>query len=107
MAADVYLLGSLALIGATAVVALGAWSVRRRFVPEWSGAHARLAEVVIALAVPFLVAQVLGSFGQFARFPMLAGCLLAGVGLALVGRGATEPGELDEDIDDVEDVEDV
>jgi len=52
--------------------------------PEWSGPPARLAEIVMAVAVPVGLGQLLGSFGAFERFPMLIGCVAIGLAMGLV-----------------------
>jgi hypothetical protein len=86
MTAGAYLAGSAALAAAVAALAWGAWSLRTLLLPEWSGVPARLAEIVVAIAVPTGLAQLLGSFGGFGRFPMLAGCLAFGGVMSLIAR---------------------
>jgi hypothetical protein len=87
-------------VSAAAVVALlgwGAWSLRRAILPEWGGAPARLAEVVIALAVVFGVAQVLGTFGWFRQDAMFLALIASATAIGVVGnrlstaRGSTRP----------------
>jgi hypothetical protein len=85
MASSVYLAGSLAVLLVAVVLAFGARGLRARILGDWTGARARLAEVVLALAVPFGVAQVLGTFGQFRRFPMLFGCVAVGAVMIVAG----------------------
>ncbi len=80
MSAGSYLAGWAAILTVVAALGWGAWWFRRALLPEWSGPPARLAEVVIALAVPIGLAQLLGSFGALRRGPMLIGCV--GIGLA-------------------------
>ena len=64
------MLGSLA----TAAVA-----VRRRVLPEWTGAPARLAEIVTGLALLIGILEVLGAVGLFELGPIVIACALAGV----------------------------
>ncbi len=66
-------------LGALAVVAV---AVRRRLDPVLAGAEARLAEVVVGVAVALGVGGLLGSVGWFARVPVA----LALVALALVAQ---------------------
>jgi hypothetical protein len=71
-----YALGvfSLALVfGSIAYVAV---STRSRFFRDWTGAQARLTEVVIGLAALVAVLEVLGAVGLFRLGPIVAGCLL-------------------------------
>jgi hypothetical protein len=66
-----YLLG-VAEIGALVGFALlGATAVRRRLVPDFSGAPALLATSVLTLAVLIWVAELLGTFGAFEPLPYL------------------------------------
>lgn len=41
------------------------------------------------MAAPVAVAELLGSFGAFRRFPVLAACVAAGVAMGIVGRRLT------------------
>lgn len=84
-----YIAGCVSLAAAVAVLGWGAWRLRAAILPHWDGARARLAEAVIALAVVIGLAQILGTFGAFRRFPMLAVSLLAGTALGLVGARIT------------------
>ena len=76
-----YLVGA----GAAAVgfipVGFGSAAVRARRLPTWSGAPARLAEIVVGLAVVVGVSQVLGTLGMFHLLPVTLG--LAAVGATL------------------------
>jgi hypothetical protein len=58
---------------------LAALRVRRALLPHWSQAPARLAEIVIALALVLLVVEILGAIGAFRRFPLLAGVTIVSV----------------------------
>jgi len=74
-----YLLGvgALAVIGGSLVFA--ALLVRRRVLPDWTGAPARLAETVVGLALLIGILELLGLVGLFALGPVLAACLLVAV----------------------------
>jgi hypothetical protein len=89
LTASAYIAGCVSLAAAVAVLGWGAWRLRAAILPHWDGARARLAEVVIALAVVIGLAQILGTFGAFRRFPMLAVTLLAGLALGIVGARIT------------------
>jgi hypothetical protein len=89
LSASAYIAGCVSLAAAVAVVGWGAWRLRSAILPHWNGARARLAEIVIGLAVVIGLAQVLGTFGAFRRFPMLAVSLLGGLALGLVGARIT------------------
>lgn len=81
-----YLVGIAFLFAALAPVAAAAWMLRSRILPRWGGAPARLAEVVIALAIVLGVAQVLGVLGAFRPIPTLLGCVVAGIATFLLAR---------------------
>lgn len=89
MTAGNYLAGSLAVAAVVASLAWGAVRLRAALVPDWTGPPARLAEVVMGVAVPVGLAQLLGSFGFLERVPMLVGCIAIGVGMGIVGRYVT------------------
>ncbi|MGQ0804234.1 MAG: hypothetical protein ACT4PI_10290 [Actinomycetota bacterium] len=75
-----------------AALGWGAYRLRSALLPGWSGPPARLAEVVLALAAPVALGELLGSFGALWRFPVLAACLAGGVAMGIVGRRlAPEP----------------
>jgi hypothetical protein len=56
-----YIVGCLALIGVVAAVGLGGYWLRRWIVPEFTGALARLADAVIAVALLVLSLELLGT----------------------------------------------
>src|SRR5919197_5162735 len=62
------------------LVALAAWWLRPVVVPGWSGAGARLIEVVLAISLAVVLAEVLGLAG------LLRGAwLIAGAGALALG----------------------
>ena len=87
MSASRYALGVALVIVVIAALAFGTWRVRARLLPDWTGAPARLAEVLLGIAALILVPELLGAVGQFRRWPValaltvvgVAGGLLAGV----------------------------
>ena len=92
MSAGRYALGAVSLILIGAALLLGAVSIRRRWLPDWAGALARLAEAVIALAMLIAILEALGSLGWFSLGPVVAASVIVGLGAAwlAVGRQARQ-----------------
>jgi hypothetical protein len=88
-----YLVGLAELGAIVAALVLGALRVRARLLPGWSGAPARVAEAVIAIAALIWVAELLGAAGIYTEGALIAGCLAAGGGAALVA-GGRRPGAM-------------
>ena len=82
-----FLVDCASLVVAAAGLAAGAYGVRRRVLPAWHGAPARLAEIILAIALLVLVAQTLALAGGFVTGWMVAGCLVVGAAGWRVGRG--------------------
>ena len=81
-----YLIG-LVLAGiALGPVCAGALMLRRRLLPGWHGALARLAEIMLGLGIVIAVAQVLGTVGLFRLAPMVVGLAAAGVAAGFAGQ---------------------
>jgi hypothetical protein len=93
-AAD-YLLGVAALAIALGSLFLGGSRLRGRLLNGWSGPPAYLADAVLSLALLILIAELLGAVAVLERWPLVAACLVVGVGLRLVVRrprhGAGQP----------------
>ncbi len=86
LSASRYLLG-VAEIGLLAGFAiLGASQLRRRLLPDFSGAPAHLATAVLALALLIWVAELLGTFSLFKPLPYILGVTVVGIFLGTVGR---------------------
>jgi len=73
-----YLLGVLALALVAGPLAYAAYRVRARLLPGWSGAPARVAEAILAVAALILVAEALGTLGLFRRIPLLIAAVAVG-----------------------------
>ena len=73
-----YALGAATLIVVIGGLAVAAVAMRRRMLPEWTGAPARLAEAVIGLALMIAILEVLGTLGLFELAPIVIACGLAG-----------------------------
>ena len=74
-----YALGAAALLVVLGGVAAAALAIRRRALPDWTGAPARLAEAVVGLALLIGVLELLGAVGLFELGPIVIACALAGV----------------------------
>ena len=80
-------LGGIALVAvAVAPLVFAAVRVRSRWLSDWAGAPARLAEAVIFLALLLGVAKVLGTVGAFYPVPVAVACGVCGLALGAVCR---------------------
>jgi len=70
-------LGAAALLVVLVSLALAAVAVRRRVLPEWTGAPARLAETVTGLALLIGILEALGAVGLFVLGPVVVASALA------------------------------
>jgi hypothetical protein len=70
------------------IVSLGvaAVSLRRRSLPTWSGAPARLVEVIIAISLVVVVSQTLGTIGLFRVGPLVLAFVLVAFLTYWVGK---------------------
>ena len=81
-----YLLGAAELAVIAAALGLGAYHLRALLAPAWTGALARLAEVVIGISMLILVSELLGVLGLFKEVPLLLGYVAAGLGATVLVR---------------------
>jgi hypothetical protein len=82
-----YLLGVAALLVTFASLAFASLLVRRRVLSDWTGAPARLAEIVIGLAALSIMLELLGAVGLFSLAPIVAISLAIAVATAgVLGR---------------------
>ena len=72
-----YVVGAAGLVVVLGSLALAAVVMRRRWLGEWAGAPARLAETVIGLALLIGILELLGTVGLFDLGPVLGACVLA------------------------------
>ena len=98
LSAGAYLLGALELAVIVGALAFAAWRVARLILPGWSGAPARLVEIVLGVVGFLWLSEALGTFGLFEDAPMLIGAVaiaaaawFAGRDAAPRGRGALRP----------------
>jgi hypothetical protein len=78
-----YLVGAIELAAVAAALAFGAYRVRALVLPGWSGAPARLAEVVLGVVGLIWISEALGTFGWFTEGAVLAAMIVVGVGAGL------------------------
>src|ERR1700760_630372 len=83
-----YLIGVAALLCVLGSLGVGAAAVRRYLLPDWHGAHARLAEIVTGCALLVGIMEVLGTVGLFRLVPIVVGSIAVGWALRL---GLTSP----------------
>jgi hypothetical protein len=86
MSTSRYLLGAAELSVIAAALGLGAYHLRALLTPAWTGALARLAEVVIGISMLVLVSEIFGALGLFKEVPLLIGCVAAGLGTTFLVR---------------------
>jgi hypothetical protein len=76
-----YVAGAAELVVVVGAAAFAAARVRARLLPGWTGAPARLAEAVLAIAFVVWVAQLLGLVGLLEEPVFVAFCAVAGLGI--------------------------
>jgi hypothetical protein len=80
--------GFTALVVVSACMAAAALVLRRRLLPGWRGAPARLAEAVLGLALLIAILELLGALGLFRLGPIVGACVLVATALlAWAARG--------------------
>ncbi len=82
-----YLLGAaeLALVGLS--LGFSAFRLRRRLIPDWVGAPARLVETIVAVALLVWISEILGVFGLFYAGAVVAASVMVAVAAALSPAG--------------------
>jgi hypothetical protein len=83
-----YLAGSIELIAVAGAIGFAAVGMRGRFLPGWSGASARLAEVVLGLSLLVVVLELVGVVGLYRPGWVLLAALIAGGGIGFALRPA-------------------
>ena len=81
MSFGAYLFGVAGLAAVAIPMAMGGVRLRRRLLPGWEGAPARLAETVLAVALLTVVLQLLGAFGILLPAVLIPAALLVGLGV--------------------------
>jgi hypothetical protein len=82
-----YLLGAAELAVVALSLSFTALRLRRRLLPSWKGAPARLVEVIAAVALLTWISEVLGTFGLFYSGAVAAASALLGGASALWPAG--------------------
>src|SRR4051812_37223518 len=81
-----YLQGSIELIVVAAAVGYAAVALRGRLLPGWSGASARLGEVVLGLSLLVVIAELVGVVGLYRPGWVLLATVVVGVAIGLALR---------------------
>ena len=81
-----YLLGAAELAVIVTALGVGAYHLRALLAPAWTGALARLAEIVIGISMLILVSELLGVLGLFKEVPLLIGFVAVGLGVTFWAR---------------------
>jgi hypothetical protein len=81
-----YLQGSIELIVVAGALAYAAVGLRGRLLPSWSGASARLAEVVLGLSLLVVIAELVGVVGLYRPGWVLLAAVVVGGGIGLALR---------------------
>jgi hypothetical protein len=76
-----YLFGVIGLVAVAIPMVLAAVRLRRRLLPGWEGAPARLAEAVLGVALFTVLLQLLGAFGILVPATLIVGAVAIGLGL--------------------------
>ncbi|HEX4108904.1 MAG TPA: hypothetical protein VHX88_12260, partial [Solirubrobacteraceae bacterium] len=77
-----YVLGFVALLVIVGSLTIAAVAIRRRFLEDWTGAPARLAELVSGLALLIGLLELLGAVGWFGFAGVVGACLVAALLIA-------------------------
>src|SRR3954464_8177405 len=81
-----YLQGSIELIVVAAAISYAAVALRGRLLPGWSGASARLGEVVLGLSLLVVIAELVGVVGLYRPGWVLLATVVVGVGIGVMLR---------------------
>jgi hypothetical protein len=79
-----YLAGVAELAAIAIALGFAAVRVRWRLLPAWSGAPARLAELIVGLALLVWAMEALGAIGALSEVALVALCVALGLGIGLV-----------------------
>ena len=88
-----YAVGVIELAVIAAALGWGAYRVRARLLPGWSGAPARLAELVVALVLLVWSMEALGTVGWLEEVPLVGLCVAVGLGLGLAASPRPMPSD--------------
>jgi hypothetical protein len=88
-----YLLGALQLALVVVPIGFSAYRLRRRLLPTWTGAPARLVESIAGVAFIIWLSEILGAFGLFYAGTLVAASILLGVGARFLPGGGGDLGD--------------
>jgi hypothetical protein len=81
-----YLAGSIELIAVAGAMAYAAVALRGRLLPGWSGASARLAEMVLGLSLLVVILELVGVVGLYRPGWVLLATIAVGIGVGVTLR---------------------
>ena len=87
-----YILSAMALAVVGLSVCFTAYRIRRKLLPEWDGAPARLVESVVAIALLIWLGEILGTVGLFYDWALVGFSLLIAVAARRSYRGVASQG---------------
>ncbi len=86
-----YLLSAAALVAVVLSLGFSAYRLRRRLLPTWEGAPARLVESIVGIALLIWLSEILGTFNLFYAWSLVScSLLLATLVFWQVRAGGTE-----------------
>ncbi len=85
-----------ALVGAVVIVQVR--RLRRRLVPRWAGPEAVVADIVLVTAWVMIVAELLGTIGWFAPWPLAGALLLTAMVSVGLNRSSSPVATVDQDV---------
>ena len=98
VSAGSYILSALSLVAVGLSIGFTAFRLRRKLIPTWQGAPARLVEAVVAIALLIWLGELLGTFGLFYDWALVAASvLMAASAWRLLPGGGTVGGPAPED----------
>jgi hypothetical protein len=87
-----YLLGVVQLVLVVGPLAFAAYRLRRRLLPGWEGAPARLVETIVAVALLIWISEILGALGLFYAGTLIGASVLLGLLAWFLPGGGTVGG---------------
>jgi hypothetical protein len=92
-----YLLGAAQLAVVALSLGFAAYRLRKRLLPSWEGAPARLVETIVGVALLIWISEILGTFGLLYAGALVAVSALVALGLAFLPGGGTVGGPAPEE----------
>jgi hypothetical protein len=88
-----YLWGAAQVVALALLLGFSAYRLRRRLLPDWEGAPARLVEAVVAVALLVWIGEILGTFGLFYAGALLGSAALVAGTVVLWPAGPVAAGD--------------